>query len=84
MGLQRWRKIGTSGLRERLGEVASFIEDYSAARGAPLSIDEVRAAHAVAGYLVAYTARCEHALGERGHFTQALAQSGRAYLAPSL
>jgi Ser/Thr protein kinase RdoA (MazF antagonist) len=65
-------------------EVASFIEDYSAARGAPLSIDDVRAAHAVAGYLVAYTARCEHALGKRGDFTQALAQSGRAYLAPSL
>ena len=65
-------------------EVASFIEDYSAARGAPLSLDDVRAAHAVAGYLVAYTARCEHALGKRGHFTQALAQSGRTYLAPSL
>jgi hypothetical protein len=64
-------------------EVASFIEDYSAARASALSTNEVVAAHAVAGYLMAYTARCEHALGKQGHFTQALARAGRAYLAPS-
>lgn len=64
-------------------EVTQFIEDYSAARTTTLSTDEVLVAHAVAGYLMAYTARCEHALGKRGHFTQALAQSGRAYSTPS-
>jgi hypothetical protein len=66
------------------GEVTSFIEDYSAARTASLSTDEVLAAHTIAAYLIAYTARCEHALGKRGHFTQALAQHRRTYLTPSL
>lgn len=64
-------------------QVTAFIEDYSAARATPLSADEVLAAHAVAAYLMAYTARCEHALGKRGDFTEALTRFGRAYLAPA-
>lgn len=64
-------------------EVTAFIEDYCAARPTPLSADEVLAAHAVAAYLMAYTARCEHALGKRGDFAEALARFGRAYLAPA-
>lgn len=62
-------------------EVTAFIEDYSAARSTPLSTNELLAAQAVAAYLMAYTARCEHALGKHGHFSQSLSQFGRAYLA---
>lgn len=64
-------------------EATAFIEAYSDARAVPLSEAEVLAAHAVSGYLIAYTARCEHALGRRGDFTEALARFGRAYLAPA-
>lgn len=62
-------------------EVAAFIDEYSASRRTPLSSEHVSAAHAVATYLVAYTARCEHALGRRGDFTDALARFARGYLA---
>lgn len=64
-------------------EVTAFVEQYSEARPTPLSTDEMLAAHAVAAYLMAYTARCEHALGKRGDFTESLAHFGRAYLAPA-
>ena len=63
-------------------EVTVFIEEYAQARPVPLSKNEVLGAHAVAAYLMAYTARCEHALGNRGHFNEALARFGSAYLAP--
>ncbi len=62
-------------------EVTAFVEDYSAARPTPLSPKELLGAQAVATYLIAYTARCEHALGLRGHFAQSLARFGSAYLA---
>lgn len=58
-------------------EAAGFVEDYAAAR--PLRAADRRAAHATAAYVVAYTARCEHALGRRGDFTEALARFGDAY-----
>lgn len=61
-------------------EVTAFIDEYSTARSEPFSADELVAAHAVAAYLMAYTARCEHALGKKGHFAQSLARFGRAYL----
>jgi Phosphotransferase enzyme family len=64
-------------------EVASFIDDYSEHRATPLSEGERRTAHSIAGYLMAYAARCEHALGKNGHFSQALARHGLAYLTPS-
>jgi len=61
--------------------VTAFVEDYSAARPTPLSPNELLGAQAVATYLMAYIARCEHALGLRGHFAQSLAKFGSAYLA---
>lgn len=64
-------------------EVTGFIAAYSSIRPIPLTKRETLAAHAVAAYLVAYTARCEHALGRRGDFGEALARFGRAYLAPA-
>lgn len=60
-------------------EAAGFVEDYAAARA--LSAADRRAAHATAAFVIAYTARCEHALGRRGDFTEALARYGDAYLA---
>ena len=62
-------------------EVAAFVDDYAAARASAFSADERRAALAVAAYVLAYTARCEHALGRRGDFTSALAAHGPEYLA---
>ena len=64
-------------------EVTAFIEAYARARPNRLSDTELLGAHAVATYLIGYTARCEHALGKRGDFTQALARFGRAYLTPA-
>jgi hypothetical protein len=61
-------------------EVASFVEEYSAARVRPLSDEDVAVAHAVAMYVMAYAARCEHALGERGDFARALDRHGDGYL----
>jgi len=61
-------------------EVTAFISEYSDARGDRLNGDESQAAQAAAVYVIAYTARCERALGKRGDFTEALARFGRAYL----
>lgn len=64
-------------------EVTGFISAYSSFRPTPLTERETLEAHAVASYLVTYTARCEHALGRRGDFGEALERFGRAYLAPA-
>lgn len=61
-------------------EVAAFVDRYESARSARLSDRERESARAAAAYVVAYTARCEHALGLRGHFTAALARHRSAYL----
>jgi hypothetical protein len=64
-------------------EVTGFIGAYSRAREVPLNEEETIAAHAAAAYVIAYTARCEHALGQRGDFTEGLARFGRVYLEPA-
>lgn len=61
-------------------EVAAFIDDYDAARDQPLTAEQRSGIHAAAAFLIAYTARCEHALGARGDFSQALRSHGAAYL----
>ena len=61
-------------------EVRAFVEEYSDARRAPLTSAERRSVHASAAYIVAYSARCEHALGKRGKFTEALELHREAYL----
>ena len=61
-------------------EVRAFVEEYSNARCAPLTRDERRSVHAAATYIVAYSARCEHSLGKRGNFTEALELHRDAYL----
>jgi hypothetical protein len=62
-----WRSTGESGdLRApEATEVARFVAAYAAARGAPFTPAEVAVAHAAAVSVMAYTARCEHALEER-------------------
>jgi hypothetical protein len=44
-------------------ESLAFLADYELARGAPFSADERRDAHAACVYLIAYAARCHHAVG---------------------
>ena len=48
-------------------ETRAFGADYEAARGVPLTADELRAAHAAAVYVRAYATRCGHALGGTPH-----------------
>jgi hypothetical protein len=64
-------------------ETHAFVDEYDAARGDPLkAVDRERVA-AMATYVIAYIARCEHALGGRAHegsFTAALRRHGLAYL----
>ncbi len=68
-------------------EVAAYLADYEHARGAPLTPSARRAVGAAALYVLAYTARCEHALAVRGELAPhhhrgrpALEQHGTAYL----
>jgi len=46
-----------------LEESEAFLEEYERARGAPFAAPERRAARAACVYLVAYAARCHHAVG---------------------
>jgi hypothetical protein len=50
-------------LQPSVKETRAFVEDYEAARGAPLTADELRAARAAAVYVRAYATRCGHAVG---------------------
>jgi Ser/Thr protein kinase RdoA (MazF antagonist) len=61
-------------------EVAAFVDEYALARAEPLDPDERRTILAAAAYVVAYTARCEHALGLVADFSRALARHGEDYL----
>jgi hypothetical protein len=50
-------------LEPTVEETRAFLADYEAARGEPLTRDELRAAHAAAVYVRAYATRCGHAVG---------------------
>ena len=63
-------------------ETRAFVDDYSAARDRALTRGERERIAAVTLYLVAYTARCEHALGRRGDFVEALERFGADYATP--
>ena len=63
-----------------LAEALEFIADYQAARGAPFSRAESRAARAALVSTMAYTARCEHSDATRGGATTLPAGSARAFL----
>ena len=60
-------------------ESRAFLDEHSAARQRPLTEAERAATHAAVAYVVAYIARCEHALGAEGPFTRALRRHGGAY-----
>ncbi len=69
-------------------EMGAFIDEYAAARSAPLTAAERRQVAACAMFLGAYTARCEHCgvdgyrAGDDPHsFTSSLREHGTAYLA---
>ena len=61
-------------------ESRAFLDEHSAARAAPLTEAECAATAAAVAYVVAYVARCEHALGTEGPFTRALRRYGDCYL----
>ena len=66
-------------------EVRAFVDDYSAARSRPLDRGDREQISAIAAYVIAYTARCGHAIGvpeEPGTFAAALREHGVDYLAP--
>ena len=65
-------------------ELWSFIEEYEAARGHPLSDEERSATVAVALYVMAYVARCEHAIDPEeedlaGSFREVLSMHAEAH-----
>jgi hypothetical protein len=65
-------------------EARAFVDEYSAARRRPIGAAERERVAAMVAYVVAYVARCEHALGgspAEGSFTDALRRHGAAYLA---
>lgn len=57
-------------------EVRAFVDEYSAARSAPLTAADREHVAACATFIAAYTARCEHA--QRGGATDAANGFGRA------
>jgi hypothetical protein len=63
-------------------ETRAFVDEYSAARAVPLSRAERERIAAAATFVLAYSARCEHALGTAGPVTAALRARGDDYLAP--
>jgi hypothetical protein len=68
-------------------EVRAFVDEYSAARSAPLMHGERRQIAACATFIAAYTARCEHCVDrdpgtDPDSFIGALRTHGDAYLLP--
>jgi len=63
-------------------EARAFVDAYSAARNSRLSRSEREEIAAVTLYVVAYSARCAHALGRRGDFVEALKRFGVEFLSP--
>ena len=66
-------------------EMRSFVQEYEAARGKSLTKREREAIAAAATYVIAYSARCEHALDTAGDdlhggLREALARHGEEYL----
>jgi hypothetical protein len=65
-------------------ELLAFVADYEAARGRAFTPAELRAVKAGAVSALAYTSRCEHALGSEAAseraFRDLLARSGAALL----
>ena len=61
-------------------EVRAFVDDYNGARVSAFATAQRLSIHAAATYVVAYSARCEHALGQYGKFSEALREFGPSYL----
>ncbi len=66
-------------------EMRCFIHEYEVARGRPFSIRERQAVAGAATYVMAYSARCEHAVDTegrdtRGSFREALSSYGDDYM----
>lgn len=57
---------GTTDTVPNADQVTAFLQEYDEARGAPLGDAQRRGAYGAALWLLAYVARCEHALGMTG------------------
>jgi hypothetical protein len=59
-----WRSTGSAGdvLAPGSVEIERYLAAFGAARGTPLSASDLSAARSAAVWVMAYTARCEHAL----------------------
>lgn len=68
MAAQTWRSLGEWDEKVAPGadEVLAYIDAYGEARGQAFSRDEQRAAAAMALWVLAYSARCEHSLDPNG------------------
>jgi hypothetical protein len=82
-----WRSTGEASdpIAPGPDEVLAYLSAYEAAAGRPFTAEQRRAALGAALWVLAYTARCEHALealtGSRVERARArLADKGQAYL----
>lgn len=83
MAAATWSALGLphEPLAPSATEIVSYIEQYESARGRPFSESDRRNARAAAVHTLAYTARCEHALGLPTRVTRA---AGRLRTDPGL
>jgi len=74
-----WRSTGETADLDapEAAEIDAFIAAYATARGRPFSVHETVTARAAAVWVMAYTARCEHALEAR---TVSIRTRGRTWL----
>ena len=61
-------------------EAREFVNEFESARQEPLAAAERERIAAMAAYVMAYIARCEHALGRVGPFTRALRRHADEYM----
>ncbi len=66
------------------GEIELFIRSFARALGRPFSPLEMSVARAAAVWVMAYTARCEHALEQRTQWRRTRAREWLAHQAPQL
>ena len=81
-----WRSTGDTGDTQApdAGEIEQFILSFARALGRPFSPLEMSVARAAAVWVMAYTARCEHALEQRTTWRRTRAREWLAHQAETL
>jgi hypothetical protein len=72
-----WRSTGEADDPDAPGapEIERFLASFGAARGSAFSPEELSVARAAAVWVMAYTARCEHALEQRTPYVRRRARN---------